>query len=578
MEPTLFMFKRMWRFSPSKPRVILFLSLETIANLVDFLNPLIIAWLLNEIQTQGLSEPYKLLGILSLLLVTTLGFWAFHGPARYIERKNAFLVQANYKQHLIDGTLSLDAKWHSEHHSGDTIDRINTASTALFQFSQGTFVVVETIVKLTSSYIALIYFNLHSIYIVGFLTVIAIWIMLSYDKRLQREYKQLNEYNNQISQQIFDALSNITTILILKIERLLSRDISKRLMRPFRLYGENVKKNEYKWFWVNTIAVLMTVGVLASYIMQHWFLGITIAAGTLYALYGYVERITGLFYSFAYNYGDLVRQQTAIENVAPIEREFREEDLRENVVLQDWKKIRIDNLRFSYHGKESSDLHLTGVYITINKGEKIALVGESGSGKTTFLKMLRGLYEPQHIEVFVDERKLKSLKSLSENISLIPQEPELFSTTIKENITLGLRYSQKTVEEACEIACFDSVIRKLPKGHRTLVTEKGVKLSGGEKQRLALTRGILASKKKQIVLLDEPTSNVDSRNERNIYKNIFQEFGEKTVISTVHSLHLLPIFDSIYVFDKGEIVAWGTLDQLKESSPHFQEMWKRAVH
>ncbi|MDP3966492.1 MAG: ABC transporter ATP-binding protein [archaeon] len=102
--------------------------------------------------------------------------------------------------------------------------------------------------------------------------------------------------------------------------------------------------------------------------------------------------------------------------------------------------------------------------------------------------------------------------------------------------------------------------------------ERGVSLSGGEKQRLALARGLFAAKKSDIILMDEPTSSVDSLNETKIHEQVFEEFKEKTIISSIHKLHLLDKFDYIYLFSKGKIIAQGTFEELK-NNPHFKAMW-----
>jgi ABC-type multidrug transport system fused ATPase/permease subunit len=118
-------------------------------------------------------------------------------------------------------------------------------------------------------------------------------------------------------------------------------------------------------------------------------------------------------------------------------------------------------------------------------------------------------------------------------------------------------------------------VKKLPNGLKSSIVEKGVNLSGGEKQRLALSRGLLASEDKEIILLDEPTSSVDSKNELLIYQNIFNRFKNKTIISSIHRLHLLPLFDQIYFFKNGKIIASGDYRQLKRRSSEFQMMLRK---
>ena len=125
------------------------------------------------------------------------------------------------------------------------------------------------------------------------------------------------------------------------------------------------------------------------------------------------------------------------------------------------------------------------------------------------------------------------------------------------------------------MATFTEVIAQLPRGLQSSIVEKGVSLSGGQRQRLALARGLMASEDKEIILLDEPTSSVDVKNELLIYQNIFKLFKEKTIISSVHRLHLLTIFDTIYYFKNGKIIHSGTFDQLLRESEPFRILWKK---
>jgi len=214
--------------------------------------------------------------------------------------------------------------------------------------------------------------------------------------------------------------------------------------------------------------------------------------------------------------------------------------------------------------------------LEILKGEKIALIGSSGSGKTTILKVMRGLYQVNSGEVYLENKKLKNrFNTISEDIALIPQEPEIFATTIRENITLGLAIKTDIINEYLEMVNLQKTIEKMPHKLNSTTVEKGVNLSGGEKQRLALARGLMAAENKEILLLDEPTSSVDSDNELRIYKNIFSKFENKTIISSIHRLHLLSLFDKIYFFENGKIIASGNLQELIETSEKFKEIWEK---
>lgn len=578
-EPVIYLAKKTWRFSKGRRhKIILYIFLFLIAHAINFLEPLIVAKLVNIIQEQGINSGNLsvILIYISLFLALTFGFWLFHGPARVLERNNAFLVRANYRKYLLDGVMDLDPEWHTNHHSGDTIDKIDKGTKALYRFSAGTFEIIEAITRFAGSYVALIYFNLHSAYIVLFFVILAMQIVMRFDnKLLMANYRRLNWADNAIKAKIFDTISNITTVIILRVEKLLSKAIWKKIMKPLGLYCKTTNISEIKWFLTSLCASLMMVFVLGTYVYTTYISGTVLLIGNFFALFEYVRRINGLFFRFAYKYSDIVEQRADVDNAEEIAEIFEYKKKSRQLDMGRWKELDINNLTFSYEGKEG-DLHLKDVNLLIKKRQKIALIGESGSGKTTFLKLIRGLYRPQKADIFLGGDLLHNyFEAISEHIALIPQDPEIFATTIKENITLGLPLADKKLKKYIDLAKFTDVIKKLPKGLKSSVVEKGVNLSGGEKQRLALARGLFACKGKEIILLDEPTSSVDSKNEIEIYQNIFKKYKNKTIISSIHRLHLLHLFDYIYVFKKGKIVACGTFHQLLSRDTQFKKLWEK---
>ncbi|MDP3957794.1 MAG: ABC transporter ATP-binding protein [bacterium] len=578
--PIFFLARKMWRFSEgNRPRVVLYFVLFIFANAVSLTEPLIVAKILNTVQEQGMTfaNLHTFFILLSLFIVQTIVFWMFHGPARVIEERSGFLVRAQYKKYLLDGTVGLPLEWHTEHHSGDTIDKIGKGTQALFSFSSNSFQFIQAGVRFVGSIVALALFNLNTIFIVLLVTFIAIRIILEFDKTLVKQYKELNAAENKISAKIYDVISNISTVVILRVEKLISKDLWKSIMKPFSLYVYNAKLNEWKWFTASLVSGTMIFFVLGFYGYMSLRHGEVILVGTLFALYSYTGRINDIFYTFADLYSDTVRWRTSIQNAEELSDNFREVTEEGNAV-HTWKVCDIRALTFSYIGpdREKSPLHLNDITLSIRRGEKVAIIGESGSGKTTFLKIIRGLYTPVKVSVSLDGRELSDgFISMKNDIALIPQEPEIFATTIRENITMGLDRTEKEIQKYMDIARFSSVIERLPNGLESSVVERGVNLSGGEKQRLALVRGLMALEEKSMILLDESTSSVDAQNEIAIYENIFSTYQDKTIIASIHKLHLLRMFDTIYMFDKGIISAFGSFNDLLQKSPLFADMWRK---
>jgi len=311
----------------------------------------------------------------------------------------------------------------------------------------------------------------------------------------------------------------------------------------------------------------MTVLVLVYQAYTDYHTTGIILIGTLYILYGYLRTVGDAFFEFGRLYGRLVKLNARIEGAYSIDDAFEKVKGKINSKLPyNWKEIEIKNMNFTYD-EEWKKNHLKKINMKFRRGQKIALVGESGSGKSTVLAIMRGLYPPQSGEVYCDGEKIKKgFIKLKQHITLIPQDREIFNNTIKYNLTMDLSTRKDDLNKSINMAQFKKVVARLDKGLDTNVLEKGVSLSGGEKQRLALARGLLAAKNSDIVLLDEPTSSVDSLNEMKIHENIFRNFKNKTIISSIHTLHLLNKFDYIYLFDKGKLIAEGSLNEIKNNS------------
>jgi ABC-type multidrug transport system fused ATPase/permease subunit len=407
-----------------------------------------------------------------------------------------------------------------------------------------------------------------------FITFFTFFVLTLFDKKLIPGYNIENKAENRISEKVFDILSNITTIIILRAQSLSLGSIDQRIRDSFSQFDKNNLTNEWKWCFASLAGRLALIIVIGIYILSHMSGGIMV--GTIYILYGYTNQVRQIFFRFAYLYNDIVRYRSSVANSEALSQDFLpEQEFGKKRLSTDWKDMEIKDLSFSYPSSGEKALDIGNSPIIIEKGERIALIGESGGGKTTFLKILRGLYEPQVLEVSLEGDNFFCFDSISDSISLIPQDPEIFATTIRENITLGVDHSDIHLKVFTDMACFSDIIEGLPNKLESSIFEKGVNLSGGEKQRLALARGLLASVDKDIILLDEPTSSVDFQNELDIFKNIFESFPRQTVIASVHRLHLLSLFDRVYYFDQGSIIASGTFQELKQNSPEFKILWEK---
>lgn len=572
-----------WRFAGKlRPVVIVYLIMFALAQAINLAEPMVIGKLINAVQksaTQGFKDHQALIGEINTCLfwyfLIQIGFWAFHGPGRVIERYVAFHMKVNYKGHMFAMVTRMPLQWHRGHHSGDSIDKINRASNSMCEFFDNTFETCYMLFRLIGALIILFWFMPAAGGTAIAVSAIAFLAISRFDKVLYKNYQSLNKFDNKIAAAVHDYVTNIISIITLRLEKRVQGEVDRRMRAPLPLFNTTNYINETKWCMVTVLIGVMTVLVLAHYTHSSLLAGQALMAGTFFTLYEYLRRIGDSFYNFAYIYGAVVRQSADVESAAPLFEDYERIDSKHDCSLPaSWKRVDVRGLNFVYEDEKHKEHHLENVAIKLERGTSIAFVGESGSGKSTLLNLLRGMQFAE-AEVECDGKRLPlGLHHLAESTTLMPQDPEIFADTIRFNITFGLQAAEDELERAIRLARFEQVLARLPDGLETNIAEKGVNLSGGEKQRLALARGLFFAKDSDIVLLDEPTSSVDQQNERQIYRNVLSTFHEKCVISSVHKLHLLEFFDYVYVFDDGKIVESGEVHTLLQGDGRLAELWR----
>jgi ABC-type multidrug transport system fused ATPase/permease subunit len=390
------------------------------------------------------------------------------------------------------------------------------------------------------------------------------------------EYRKMNEGFHEIAGTMQDGVSNITTIIILRLGKCVYKDIEKKFDSNYCHMKADNRYTQYKCHFNSLVEILLNVGLIFYYILTVTQSGKAIMLGSVTAIFQYLMQIMKAFGFYTSDYENCIHWRADLEGVDEIFADEKEvHTVVEEALNSGWRHIHIKAVNFQF---ENSKTALHKISVELNRRKKIAFVGESGSGKSTLLKIIRGIYPVNDCKVSIDgKHQDRKLSALAGTTTLIPQEPEMFNHTILYNIVMGLENTEEELEQAIYLSGLDEVLNKLPNGINSQVSEDGVNLSGGEKQRLALARGIFSMKDSSIILLDEPTSSLDAETELRVYERMFKQFTDRCIVSVLHRLHLLHLFDYIYVFRDGRIVEEGTLEQLKAENGYFNELWNRYM-
>ena len=537
------------------------IGLSVLAQTIGLAGPYIIGQIINTLQFAGRDGIHTVLFWLGAYVAIELFDSLLTIPANLVEGRFGFKISAQLQDAIYRKLCRLPLGWHQDHHSGDVISRIENAQKSLKNFAFD----YKQLIRLLISFVGPILILLHLYPTIGMVTAIAACIMMVISVKLDKKSRLLRrtvrELGHKAAGRRADYLANIRTIITLRLGEHTAIDLERKIDEIYQADKQENKWQNVRWFTNHMFINTIVTGCIAYMVLRFIEPDAVIKVGNLIIVINYLQQIAASFYNISYFYNALSQRMTDFNSIDYIQRATANVDHSLNVETSVWSSLAIRDLNFSYKN-EATVAQLDNLAFPLNRGEKIALVGASGAGKSTLLTVLRGLYPTATGQVTIDHTTTADISVLGQVSTLIPQEPEIFENTIRFNITLGMEYPDSEILEACRLACFDAVLAHLPAGLDSDIREKGVNLSGGQKQRLALARGIFAIRNSSLVLFDEPTSSVDSITERRIYQNLLAAFPDICLISSIHRLHMLPLFDSVIVMDQGRIIQQGPVGQL----------------
>ena len=479
-------------------------------------------------------------------------------------------VEASLRSAIVRKLQQLSIRYHNEMQSGRIHNMIMNDVTAVEGLANQVFlsllsiilnIVVSISVILTKSIAVVIFFVVCSI--------TAAAVMKLFSKTIQNNIHTFRLEKEKTSAQVVDMVDMIPITKAHALEdtetNKMSRQMSMIAKSGYKLDTVNAVFSASTWV---VFSVFQLICVAFSGYMA--FKG-KISVGDIALYQSYFASVVGSVSSLM---GLLPSLTTGLEAVKSIGEVLRERDIEDNV-----GKISLDSLSGEYEFKDVSFSYgdgreiLHGLDLKIKAGETIALVGESGAGKSTILNMAIGFIMPKSGVMTIDGKDIKQidLKSYRKHIAVVPQTSILFSGTVRQNITYGLKnISEEQLWEVIRAAKLEEVIKNMPQGIETNVGEHGGLLSGGQRQRISIARAII--REPSVILFDEATSALDSATEQEFQQAIENLTHNRTTFIVAHRLSTIKNADKIAFIKDGRCVEFGSFDELMALKGEFYKL------
>lgn len=565
-----------------KRRVILALMFLMLAKIVAVSTPFLFKAVVDGLASNGKSTDALMLLLGASGIVFAYGFFRLasvgFGELRdVIFAKVAQRALRSLALETFEHIHALSLRYHISRKTGGlsrVIERGVKGVDFLLRFML--FSIIPLIIELTL--VATILFLVFDIwYLVVVVTTITLYIWFTFTVAEWRVKirKEMNKQDTEANQKAIDSLLNFETVKYFNAEKV----EAARYDESMKQYEAAALKTSYSLSFLNVgQAFLITGGLVAVMIMAA--IGVqngSLTVGDFVMVNAYMIQITMPLNFLGTVYREI--RQALVDMSEMFELLAQAPDVIDSKNAYDLcvteGRVDFKNISFGY---EPNRVILKNFNLSVKSGQNVAIVGTSGSGKSTIGRLMFRFYDINEGELLVDGNNIKDVtqSSLHSQIGIIPQDTVLFNDTIYYNIAYGnLNADEDSVIAAAKSAKIHNFISNLPDGYKTTVGERGLKLSGGEKQRVGIARTLL--KNPPILLLDEATSSLDTETENDIQENLYAMLNERTVISIAHRLSTIANNDLIVVLEHGEIVESGSHKELLAMKGRYSKMWSNQA-
>jgi len=516
-----------------------------------------------------------------LLVVKIIVFWLTISVVavflnRYSNRCSyevAIDLSNNLLIDLYHHLLCLPMRFHKEKKTGKVLRQIDRGVDQVSNVIESTvFHFIPTILSFMIAVVVLMATEWHLAAILLFASIVYVLITIAYTKKIIKRQKKLHQAWEKAYGDLYDSVYNVQTVKTNTNEEFEKKRHTKNFERAGRVY-----KN-WRYVWEQMIVwqrVVFSVSFVAIFAFGIFMLSSNhLTPGNLIMFVGYVGLLTEPLSRLADQYRSIKSASTAFRRAIQIYSVAPEKDKPDAIELPDLKgKIVFDHVTFGYR---KDRLILKDISFKIEPGETAAFIGASGVGKTTIIDLVGRYILPLKGKITIDDVDIGKLKLefLRSKMALVPQEVMLFNDTIINNIRYGNPgVTDKEIIEVCKVANASEFIEKFPQKYYQIVGEKGIKLSTGQKQRIAIARALIRNPR--ILILDEATSALDSVSEKLVQDALQRLIKGRTTLVVAHRLSTIQQADKIIVLANGRIAEMGTHEKLmKNENGVYRNFWE----
>ena len=573
-------FRPYWKLS------IFSIAAASIYEVIDLVVPYAIGQILNILSNQPLDKPLAgliatfakftnspidkslSLGILlgMIFLVTVVRAPTQPWLTSWFHWDIALKARRDQNVNAIAKILTLPLEYYDVNNPGRIAGRVARGITNhTFSYPEIAGQMIPKLIRVLGIFVFILFveWRIALLYLISFVVILGFTI--NDLRKIINDEAKLDKYGENTESRTSEIISNIKTVKAFGSEGNEFKRQATRLKRELTVIEYRIHLGYMKLTTIQRtmiqICVFAVFGfTLAETLNGNITLGHFIMTYTLASMaYAELEPISNLAEVFARRISPMLRFHEFLQEPLGVDAEGLLE-VRETRGYKFTGKVEFSNVNFGY---DENRRVLNNINLLIQPYETVALVGRSGSGKSTLVKLLLRYFEPQSGKILIDGEDIRSLDvgNYRRRLAIVHQEVDVFNGTLLDNLKYGrANATMQQVEQACQMARLDEVIKMLPEGYYTVVGERGVRLSGGQRQRLGIARALLVEP--DVLVFDEATSSLDYESERAIQLAMRELQGTRTTIVIAHRLSTVREADKIVVLDKGEIIEVGNHEEL----------------